>query len=58
LFGWLLVMIASAVLLISLRAFWRRLKDPAIDSPKMVTRYERELMKQKTHTKTVNYGAD
>ncbi len=54
LFGWLLVMIASAVLLISLRAFWRRLKDPAIDAPKMVTRYEREMMKQKAHTKTVN----
>lgn len=35
LFGWLLVIISSAVLLISLRAFWRRIKDPTIDAPDM-----------------------
>lgn len=51
LFGWVLVMIASVILLISLRAFWRRLKDPTIDTPHMVTRYQRGLMKRELHVK-------
>jgi hypothetical protein len=56
LFGWLLVMIASVVLLISLRAFWRRLKDPTIDAPHMVTRSQRGFMKREPHTKAGKCG--
>jgi hypothetical protein len=33
-FGWVIVLVAGVVFLISLRALWRRVKDPSIDAPK------------------------